>query len=99
MLLENNKNINESTNEILSDASDSDSVLICFLSAVLFILMILAADTKFSSVIFVIQQQLIIIFSKVNHFNFLSIMQKKYDRKIKKSANDLNSDSDHIFQK
>ena len=85
MLSENNKSMNENLNETFSDVSDFD-----------FVLMIIAADTESSSVIFMIQQQLITTLSKVSCSNLSSIMQRKCDRKMKRFANDLNSDSDHI---
>ncbi len=70
-------------NNSLSDASESDSVLIYFLQAV--------------SLISVTCCQQIIISSKVSHFNLSFIKQRKYDKKTKRFTNYLNSDSDHTF--
>ena len=80
--------MNENLNEILSDVSDFDSSLIT-----------VAADIESSLIISVTWQQLIIIFSKVSCSDLSFIMQRKCDKKIKKFANNLNSDSDHIFWK
>ena len=83
MLLKDDESMNESTNETLSDASDSDSAPVCLLPAASFTLVTLASDTESSPVISVAHQQQITTFSKVSHSDLLSIKQRKYNRKIK----------------
>ena len=74
--------LSENDNSLL-DASESDSVSVCLLQAVL--------------LISVTCYQQIIISSKVSHSDLLSIKQRKHDKKMKRFTNYLDSDFDHTF--